>query len=78
MAGVDYLIAGRTSWAFGEMMILIIAMNIVWGVLLKATTKEGLEAKRHLEGFKQYLLSVERDRLDKLNHPNQPPVLMED
>ena len=75
---VDYLIAGRTSWAFGEMMIVIIAMNIVWGVLLKAPTKEGTEAKRHLEGFKQFLLSVERDRLDKLNHPNLPPVLMED
>jgi uncharacterized membrane protein len=75
---VDYLIAGKSSWAFGEMMVVVIVLNIVCGVLLKSATAEGTEAKRQLEGFKQYLLSVERDRLDKLNHPDQSPVLMEE
>jgi hypothetical protein len=75
---VDYLIAGKSSWAFGEMMVVVIVLNIVCGVLLKSATAEGTEAKRRLEGFKQYLLSVERDRLDKLNHPDQSPVLMEE
>jgi hypothetical protein len=75
---VDYLIAGKTSWAFGEMMVLVIVLNIVCGVLLKSATVAGVEARRHLEGFKQYLISVEQDRLDKLNHPDLPPVLMEE
>jgi hypothetical protein len=75
---VDYLIAGKTSWAFGEMMVLVIILNIVCGVLLKFATAAGVEARRHLEGFKQYLISVEQDRLDKLNHPDLPPVLMEE
>jgi len=75
---VDYLIAGKTSWAFGEMMVLVIVLNIVCGVLLKSSTIEGVEAKQYLEGFKQYLISVERDRLDKLNRPDQSPVLIEE
>jgi Predicted membrane protein (DUF2207) len=75
---VDYLIAGKTSWAFGEMMILVIVLNIVWGVLLKSTTTECAEVRRHLEGFRQYLVTVERDRLDKINRPDQPPVLVEE
>jgi len=75
---VDYLIAGKTSWAFGEMMVLVIVLNIVCGVLLKSSTIEGVEAKQYLEGFKQYLISVERDRLDKLNRPDQSPVLIDE
>jgi uncharacterized membrane protein len=60
------------------MMGLVIVLNIVCGVLLKSATVAGVEARRHLEGFKQYLISVEQDRLDKLNHPDLPPVLMEE
>lgn len=75
---VIYLIAAKTSWAYGEMIAVLLAMNIVWGVLLKSTTVEGVEVKRQLAGFKEYLVSVERDRLDKLNDPSQPPVLMDD
>jgi len=60
------------------MMVLVIVLNIVCGVLLKSSTIEGVEAKQYLEGFKQYLISVERDRLDKLNRPDQSPVLIEE
>jgi hypothetical protein len=75
---VIYLIAAKTSWAYGEMIGIALTMNIVWGVLLKSTSAEGMEVKRQLAGFKEYLVSVERDRLDKLNDPSRSPVLTDE
>ena len=46
--------------------------------LLRAPTATGIEAKRQIEGFRQYLVSVERDRLDKLNEPEQAPVMLDE
>ncbi len=66
---INYLTTGAV---FG----LIIA-NAVFYYLLKAPTKLGREMMDEIEGFKLYLSTAEKHRLDAMNPPDKTPELFE-
>lgn len=59
--------------AFPIMIIGLVAMNLAAVPLLRSVTPAGSEASREIEGFREYLLKVEQDRLDRMVKPDSPP-----
>lgn len=59
------------------LLLFIVVSNIVFYVLLKAPTLEGRKLMDQIEGFKLYLSTAERYRLDQLNPPEKTPALFE-
>lgn len=59
------------------LLLCIVVLNIVFYMLLKAPTVEGRKVMDQIEGFKLYLSTAERHRLDQLNPPEKTPALFE-
>lgn len=59
------------------LLIIVVVLDIVFYHLMKTPTLEGRNLMDHIEGFKMYLGTAERDRLDKLNPPKKTPELFE-
>jgi len=55
------------------MIVVLVAMNLAAVPLLRTVTPAGIEATREIEGFREYLLKVEQDRLDRMVKANTPP-----
>jgi hypothetical protein len=60
-------LAQGVSPAFALMVAALALVNLIWAPFLKRITKEGRSALDALEGFRQFLVSVEQDRLGRLN-----------
>jgi hypothetical protein len=73
---VLYKIAEASSPEFAGMLALIGLAHCIFGPLMKTTTRKGREMLDRIEGYRQFLLSVERDRLDRLNAAQSPPTLL--
>lgn len=58
-------------------LFLIVIMNILFYFLLKRPTVEGQKLRDQINGFKLFLGTTERYRLDKLNPPEMNPSLFE-
>jgi hypothetical protein len=56
------------------MVAALALVNLIWAPFLKRITKEGREALDALEGFRQFLVSVEQDRLHRLNASSSEPT----
>lgn len=59
------------------LLMLIAVTNYIFSILLKAPTAEGRQLMDQIDGFKLFLSTTERYRLDQMNPPNQTPQLFE-
>ena len=55
------------------MVVVLVTMNLAVVPLLRTVTPAGIEATRQIEGFREYLLKVEQDRLDRMVKSNTAP-----
>jgi hypothetical protein len=55
--------------------VLGLVMHLVFAWLLKAPTREGRKRLDEIEGLRMYLRVAERDELESLRGPGQPPTL---
>jgi hypothetical protein len=62
------------SPAFALMVAALALVNLIWAPFLKRMTKEGRATLDALEGFRQFLVSVEQDRLHRLNASSTEPA----
>ena len=62
------------SPAFALMVAALALVNLIWAPFLKRMTKEGRATLDALEGFRQFLISVEQDRLHRLNASSTEPA----
>jgi len=67
-------LAQGVSPAFALMVAALALVNLVWAPFLKRVTKEGRATLDALEGFRQFLVSVEQDRLHRLNESASKPT----
>ena len=67
-------LAQGVSPAFALMVAALALVNLVWAPFLKRMTQEGRATLDALEGFRQFLVSVEQDRLHRLNESASKPV----
>jgi len=76
-------IGGITVFALATSVFVIIVMaimvfiNILFYWLMKAPTLAGRKILDKIEGFKTYLSTAEKDRLNMLNPPDRTPELFE-
>jgi uncharacterized membrane protein YgcG len=73
-------VAFAISGGFGVPALVVISILmgitlIVFGVLVRAPTKEGRALMDEIEGLKLYLSVAERDELASIRGPGQPPML---
>ena len=58
-------------------LVILVIVNIVFHHLLKAPTKLGREIMDRIEGFKMYLSTAEKERLNSIKEPEKTPELFE-
>jgi hypothetical protein len=73
---VLYKIAEGSSNEFAAMLAAVVLIHLVFGPLMKAPTRKGRETLDWIEGYRQFLASVEQDRLERLNDPQSAPALL--
>lgn len=67
-----------SAWIFSIIiLILFIVLFIVFGLLMKAPTPEGRKLMDEMEGFRMFLSTTEKDRLNRLEEPEVTPELFE-
>ena len=66
--------AQGVSPAFSLMVVALILVNLTWAPFLKRMTPVGRSTLDALEGFRQFLVSVEQDRLERLNDHEAAPA----
>lgn len=64
-------LAADVSLSFALMLVAILLVNLGWGPRLKRKTILGRQTADQIEGFRQFLQQVERDRLDRINPADQ-------
>jgi hypothetical protein len=71
------VMAGAAYFAMSRMLprdvvaavLLMAAINVVGGSLLRCPTDRGRKVLDEIEGYRQFLLRVEQDRIDRLTDP---------
>jgi uncharacterized membrane protein YgcG len=76
IVGIVVLVSATTI-AIVPVLILMVLINLVFYHLLKAPTLAGRKVMDKIEGFKMYLSTAEKDRLDVLNEPDKTPEVFE-
>jgi Predicted membrane protein (DUF2207) C-terminal domain len=71
-------IARASTPMFAWVLVSLVVVNIVGGVAIQAVTPLGRERMDQIEGFKQFLGTVELDRLNRMNDPHLTPALLND
>lgn len=66
-------LAQGISPAFAVMVAALVLVNLIWAPFLKRMTAEGRSVLEAIEGFRQFLATVEQDRLHRLNAPSAQP-----
>ena len=72
-----YEFALPTAHGFVLAVLISVALNSIFIVLMRAPTAEGRRILEQLAGFREFLLRVEQDRLDRMNTPAQKAELMD-
>jgi hypothetical protein len=57
-------------------LLLSVLLNSIFFVIMRAPTSRGLMVLQQLAGFREFLVRVEQDRLDRVNTPEQRAELM--
>ena len=71
------ILAHAISIAAVAILVLVVFVNILFYNLLKARTFTGRRVMDKIEGFKMYLATAEKDRLNVINPPEKTPELFE-
>ena len=71
-----YLFALPEAHGFVLALLLSVLLNNIFFVIMRTPTALGLAALRQLAGFREFLVRVEQDRLDRVNTPEQRVELM--
>ncbi|MBE0392996.1 hypothetical protein BJQ96_02858 [Flavobacterium sp. PL0002] len=66
------------TWMQLGVQAVIILAYVVYVFSIEKHTQIGLEAMERIEGFKMYLETAEKDRMNMLNPPEQTPELFEE
>lgn len=66
------------TWMQLGVQAVIILAYVVYVYSIEKHTQIGLEAIERIEGFKMYLETAEKDRMNMLNPPEQTPELFEE
>lgn len=72
-----YQFALPSAHGFVLALLASVALNSVFVVLMRTPTAEGHRVLEQLAGFREFLLRVEQDRLDRINTPSQKAELMD-
>ncbi len=75
---VAVLIGRASNPAFAWELIALVVLNIAGGMLIQNITPLARERMDQVEGFKQYLASVELDPLRRMNNAHLTPTLLND
>jgi len=62
---------------YGLIVVILAGLNVLFYYLLKAPTIEGRKILDKIDGFRMYMATAEKDRLNLLNPPDQTPELFE-
>ena len=73
---VAYSIGRASTPVLGLVLVAVVVLNVVWACLLKAPTRLGRERLDELAGYRRFLVSVEQDRMNRLNAPDAPPTVL--
>src|ERR1044071_940036 len=57
-------------------LLLSVLLNSIFFVIMRAPTSRGLMVLQQLAGFREFLVRVEQDRLDRVNTPEQRAEMM--
>ena len=74
--GVIYGAALPHSHGFVLALLFSVLLNSIFFVIMRAPTSRGLMMLQQLAGFREFLVRVEQDRLDRVNTPEQRAELM--
>lgn len=66
-------IASRFSWDFVLALGSLVVINAIFVPLMKALTKKGREVTDYLAGYRDYLVAVQGDAMDRMNARAQAP-----
>jgi hypothetical protein len=66
-------LASGVSLSFSLMLVAFLLINLGWGPHLKRKTPLGREMSDQIAGFRQFLQTVDQDRLDRLNPSADAP-----
>lgn len=73
---VIYFAALPQSHGFVLALLLSVVLNSIFFVIMRAPTPRGLLILQQLAGFREFLMRVEQDPLDRVNTPEQRAELM--
>jgi len=73
---VIYFAALPQSHGFVLALLFSVLLNSIFFVIMRAPTPRGLLILQQLAGFREFLVRVEQDRLDRVNTPEQRAELM--
>jgi hypothetical protein len=73
---VIYFAALPQSHGFVLALLLSVMLNSIFFVIMRAPTPRGLAMLQQLAGFREFLMRVEQDPLDRVNTPEQRAELM--
>jgi hypothetical protein len=73
---VIYFGALPQSHGFVLALLFSVILNSIFFFIMRAPTPRGLEILQQLAGFREFLVRVEQDRLDRVNTPEQRAELM--
>jgi len=74
---VIYFAALPQSHGFVLALLFSVLLNSIFFVIMRAPTSRGLMVLQQLAGFREFLVRVEQDRLDRVNTPEQRAELMD-
>ena len=74
---VIYNFALPQSHGFVLALLLSVVLNSIFFIIMRAPTPRGLIVLQQLAGFREFLVRVEQDRLDRVNTPEQRAELMD-
>ncbi|HXN50404.1 MAG TPA: DUF2207 domain-containing protein [Candidatus Acidoferrum sp.] len=71
-------LAEGVSPAFAIMIAALLLVNLGWGPQLKRRTPQGQQVLDEISGLRLFLEKVEKDRLDRLNSPDETPQVLDE
>lgn len=71
-----YTFALPTAHGFVLALLCSVALNSIFFLLMRSPTAEGRRVLEHLAGFREFLVRVEQDRLQRLNTASEKAELM--
>lgn len=71
-------IAHASAPAFALSLIAVVIVNVSGGIFIQTITPLARRRMDEVEGFREFLSTVELDRLDRMNDPHLTPALLND